>query len=141
MNLERSAEKEKGTVDIPENCRYTKEHEWIRGDDGDYHVGITAYAADQLGDITYIELPEPGKKVKQGAECATVESVKAASDIYAPVDGIVGEVNEALNDTPELVNSSPYGDGWFFRLDDVKDTQVAALMDAAAYEAYLATLE
>lgn len=126
----------------PDTCRYTKEHEWIRQEGSDvYAVGITAYAAEQLGDVTYVEVPEPGKKVKRGDAVASVESVKAASDVYAPVSGIVYEVNESLEGTPELVNSDPLGEGWFFKLENVKASEVNALMDAKAYEEYLKTLD
>ena len=125
----------------PSECRYTKDHEWIRPVGAGYRVGITSFAAEQLGDVTYVELPSPGAKVAQGGECATVESVKAASDIFAPVDGVVSEVNTALNDRPEFVNQSPFDDGWFFALDHVDEAQFNALMDAPAYEAYVATLE
>lgn len=125
---------------VPSECRYTKEHEWIRRDGNVYRVGITDYAAEQLGDVTYVELPEPGVKVAQAGECATVESVKAASDIYAPVDGVVKESNTALNDRPELINEAPFGDGWFFALENVDEAQYNALMDASAYDAFVATL-
>jgi glycine cleavage system H protein len=125
----------------PDSCRYTKEHEWICPEGDVYAVGITAYAAEQLGDVTYVEVPQPGKKVKQGDAVASVESVKAASDVYAPAGGMVYEVNEALEGTPELVNQDPFGEGWFFKLENVKTSEFNALMDVKAYEAYLATLE
>ena len=125
----------------PINCRYTKEHEWIRRDEDSYYVGITAYAAEQLGDVTYVELPAEGTTVTQGQECATVESVKAASDIYAPVAGVVGGANEALADQPELVNQDPYTQGWFFMLKEVDASEYDALMDAAAYETYVQGLD
>lgn len=125
----------------PKKLRYTKDHEWI-GRDGDlYAVGITDYAQDQLGDVTYVELPEAGRKVAAEEETAVVESVKAASDVYAPVAGTVAAVNEALEARPELVNQDPYGEGWFFKLRDVKASEVEALMDASEYDAFLATLE
>lgn len=126
---------------VPNDCRYTQEHEWIRRDGDVYRVGITDYAAEQLGDVTYVELPVPGTTVTQGSECATVESVKAASDIYAPVDGDVASANDALNDHPELVNQGPFGDGWFFALKNVEESQLDMLMDAPAYETYIATLD
>jgi len=126
----------------PDSCRYTKEHEWVCSESGDvYTVGITAYAAEQLGDVTYVEVPQPGKKAKQGDAVGSVESVKAASDVYAPVGGMVYEVNEALEAMPELVNQDPFGEGWFFKLENVKTSEFNALMDVKAYEAYLATLE
>ena len=121
----------------PQNLKYTKEHEWIRDDGGVYTCGITDYAAEQLGDVTYVDLPTVGKDVKQGGEAAAVESVKAASDVYAPVDGTVAEVNVALNNQPELVNQSPYENGWFFKLKDVKPASLANLMDADAYASFV----
>jgi len=127
-------------MEFPDDLKYTKDHEWIRDDGDAYTVGITAYAADQLGDVTYVELPEVGASVKQGAHAATVESVKAASDVYAPITGHVLEINEELEARPELVNESPYDHGWFFRLDDVETAQLRRLMDAAAYRTYVEEL-
>lgn len=121
----------------PEELKYTEEHEWIRDEAGVCTIGITSYAAEQLGDVTYVELPEIGAKFAKGAEISTVESVKAASDIYAPVGGEVVEVNTALEDQPELVNESPYGDGWFFKLKEVDPSELSSLMDAAAYAHYV----
>jgi glycine cleavage system H protein len=118
----------------PAELKYTKDHEWIRKDGDEYIVGITAFAAEQLGDVTYVELPSVGKAVKSGGETASVESVKAASDVYAPVAGTVSAVNDALDATPELVNESPYEQGWFFKLKDVDAAAVDALMNAAQYE-------
>ncbi len=120
----------------PDNCKYTKEHEWIRADGGTYVVGITNFAAEQLGDVTYVDLPKVGKEVKQGESTAAVESVKAASDIYAPAGGRVSEVNSALGDAPELVNQGPYDKGWFFKLEGVNPAELDALMDSKAYSAY-----
>lgn len=122
---------------IPQHLKYTEDHEWIR-DDGDvFTVGITDFAAEQLGDITYVELPEVDLEVAQHEEIATVESVKAASDVFSPVGGRVVEVNTALEDKPEIVNSSPYQDGWFFKLADVSAAEFDQLMTAEQYEAYL----
>lgn len=122
---------------IPQHLKYTEDHEWIR-DDGDvFTVGITDFAAEQLGDITYVELPEVELEVAQHEEIATVESVKAASDVFSPVGGRVVEVNTALEDKPEIVNSSPYQDGWFFKLADVSAAEFDQLMTAEQYEAYL----
>lgn len=125
----------------PENLKYTKEHEWVRKENGAFTVGITAYAAEQLGDVTFVELPEVGKEVKQHGEIAMVESVKAASDVYAPVGGKVSAVNDALEDTPELVNESPYEKGWFFKLEGADASELDALMDSAAYEKFVAELD
>jgi glycine cleavage system H protein len=121
----------------PKLLRYTEEHEWIGEGGGIYVLGITEYAQDQLGDITYVELPEIGRRVAQGEEAAVVESVKAASDIYAPVDGTVAEVNESLESAPEKINQDPYGEGWLFKLKEADAAQFEGLMDAAAYEAFL----
>jgi glycine cleavage system H protein len=124
----------------PSHLKYTENHEWIRDDGGVYVVGITEYAAEQLGDITYVELPESGEEFAQDNEAATVESVKAASDVYAPVGGHIVAVNEALVDHPEIVNKSPYGDGWFFKLDGVDISEFDGLMSAVAYEKFLKEL-
>lgn len=121
----------------PENLRYTEEHEWIGELNGQYVVGITDYAQSQLGDITYIELPEVERSVEVAEEVAVVESVKAASDIYAPVSGKITEVNEALEATPEMVNKDPYGEGWFFKLSGVDVLELDALMDISAYRTFV----
>ena len=121
----------------PNNCKYTKEHEWIRADGTAYVVGITSFAAEQLGDVTYVDLPKVGKEVKQGESTAAVDSVKAASDIYAPAGGRVSEVNSTLDDAPELVNQGPFDSGWFFKLDNVNAAELESLMDAKAYAAYV----
>jgi len=125
----------------PPECKYTKEHEWIRKEDGVYTVGITAYAAEQLGDVTYVELPEVGAVFNQGDATAAVESVKAASDVYAPAGGRVSAVNEDLETAPEKVNESPFGEGWFYKLENVDAADLDALMDAAAYDAYVKAQE
>ncbi|HYF24026.1 MAG TPA: glycine cleavage system protein GcvH [Caulobacteraceae bacterium] len=120
--------------------RFTKDHEWISVEGDVATVGITKYAAEQLGDVVFVEVPEPGKTIGQGDGFAVVESVKAASDVYAPVTGEVVEGNAALASAPETVNADPEGQGWFARIR-IKDTaQIDGLMDRAAYEAYLATL-
>jgi glycine cleavage system H protein len=122
---------------FPENLKYTNEHEWVRPDGEEYIVGITEYAVEQLGDITFVELPKVGTVVKQHGEAATVESVKAASDVYSPVAGEISAVNEALEDQPELVNQNPYEDGWFFKLKNVSEVDYAELMDASAYAKFV----
>lgn len=120
--------------------RYTKDHEWVRIDGDVAIVGITAYAAEQLGDVVFVETPAAGKSFAQGAEMAVVESVKAASDVYAPISGSVVEGNAALADSPQLVNESPEADGWFVKLNPSNAGELDAMMDKAAYDAFLATL-
>ena len=119
---------------VPPGLMYTSEHEWIRAEgDGTVVVGITDHAQHQLGELVYVELPEAGSELAAGDGCAVVESVKAASDVYAPVAGAVTAVNAALNDEPGLVNTSPYDEGWLFRLKPA-DAALAGLLDAAAYQ-------
>jgi glycine cleavage system H protein len=113
--------------------RFTKDHEWVRLDGDIATVGITAHAADALGDVVFVELPEPGRDVEQGEACSVVESVKAASDVYAPLTGRVTEVNAELESNPADVNAEPEGRGWFFKLHLSDAAQFDALMDAAAY--------
>jgi len=119
---------------------FTDEHEWIDVDGSSATVGITDYAQSQLGDIVFVETPESGKSLSKGGDAAVVESVKAASDVYAPVSGTVTEGNPALADDPALVNSDPEGEGWFFKLTLADPSELDALMDAAAYEAFVAGL-
>lgn len=116
--------------------KYTKEHEWIRLDGDIATVGITDYAQKQLGDIVYVEVPATGKKVTRGGEAAVVESVKAASEVYAPISGEVTAANDALTANPALVNSAPEGDGWFFKLKPSDLSEIKDLMDAAGYAKY-----
>jgi glycine cleavage system H protein len=117
--------------------KYTKDHEWIRVEDDTGVVGITEYAQEQLGDVVFVELPEAGRAVEAGKETAVVESVKAASEIFAPVSGEVVEVNEALASDPALVNRDPMGEGWFLRIRIDDKTGLDDLMDAAAYGEYV----
>jgi glycine cleavage system H protein len=120
---------------------YTKEHEWVKLKEGKAAVGITEFAAHQLGDVTFVELPAAGKKVKQFDVLAAIESVKAASDIYSPISGTVTEVNEALNDRPELVNESAEDAAWMAMLEIADEGEVKNLMDRAAYDEYVRGLE
>ena len=117
--------------------RYSKDHEWVKIDGDTATVGITHYAQEQLGDVVFVELPEVGKKVEQGKELATVESVKAASEVYAPISGEVIEVNSALSDAPGTVNEEAQGKGWFAKLKIADKGQLAALMDEAAYKKFV----
>ena len=120
--------------------RFTKDHEWIRLEGDVATVGITDHAQTALGDVVFVDLPEAGRDVTEGEAIAVVESVKAASDVYAPVAGRVAEANAALAENPALVNSAPTGEGWFFKLEGVDAATVAALMDEAAYAAFLETV-
>jgi glycine cleavage system H protein len=119
---------------------FTKDHEWIDVDGDAATVGITDYAQSQLGDVVFVEVPDAGRQLSQGGDAAVVESVKAASDVYAPVSGTVTEGNAALSDTPDLVNTSPEADGWFFKLTLSDPSQLDGLMDEAAYKEFVAGL-
>jgi glycine cleavage system H protein len=119
--------------DVPDDLRYTAEHEWIRGKSGTVRVGITDYAQEALGDVVYVSLPEEGASVTKGAAIGEVESTKSVSDIFAPVSGTVSTRNEKLDDHPELINSDPYGAGWMFEIEASDDAELAGLLDAAAY--------
>ena len=120
--------------EIPSELRYRDSHEWVRVEnDGTVVVGISDHAQGELGDMVFVELPEPGMSYDQGEACAVIESVKAASDVYAPLSGEVLKANGQLEDSPELVNSDPYGDGWLFRLLPSDASQIDGLLDAAAY--------
>jgi glycine cleavage system H protein len=122
-------------LEYPEDLRYTAEHEWVRaGDGGVVRVGITSFAQDALGDVVYVSLPTVGDTVAVGDACGEVESTKSVSDLYAPLAGEVTAVNEALDATPELVNTDPYGEGWLFDVEPTDAGQLDSLMDAAAYQ-------
>ncbi len=118
--------------------RFTKDHEWVRFDGDLAVIGITDYAQSQLGDVVYVELPEIGRWVERGREAAVVESVKAASEVYAPVSGEVAEINDALSDDPAKVNGDPMGEGWFLKLRLADPAELDELMDEAAYRAFVA---
>ena len=121
-------------MNTPNDLKYTKSHEWIRQEsDGTVTVGITDHAQDQLGDVVFVEAPKPGRTVKKGEECAVIESVKAAADIYAPLSGEIVAANEALADQPEKVNEDAYA-AWMFRIRPSDTSELAGLLDAAAYE-------
>jgi glycine cleavage system H protein len=123
---------------VPTDLRYTKDHEWVRVDGDEATIGITAYAADQLGDIVFVELPEPARSLEQFAAFGVVESVKAVSDLFAPVSGEVVAANGDLAGAPELVNSDPYDAGWMLRVRLADPSQVDDLLDADAYDALIA---
>ncbi|MFC1602084.1 glycine cleavage system protein GcvH [Pseudomonadota bacterium] len=122
--------------EVPNELKYCSSHEWVSSvDDGVVTIGITDHAQDQLGDLVFVELPETGQALELKGECAVVESVKAASDVYSPVSGEVAEINEALMDSPELVNEDPYGDGWLFKVRLADETELDNLLDADGYRA------
>lgn len=125
-------------MNTPGNLRYTKEHEWVRVEGDRAYVGITDYAQHQLGDVVFVELPEAGREVRRGEAFSVVESVKAVSDIYAPLSGTVVEVNDLLADAPEKVNQDPYGDGWIAVLTIADAGELKTLLDGAAYDALTA---
>lgn len=123
---------------IPKELKYASTHEWVRNEgDGIYTVGITEHAQDLLGDMVFVELPDVGDNVAAGDDLAVAESVKAASDIYAPIAGEIVEINEDLEDAPETVNSDPYGDGWLFKIKADDASEVDSLLDAEGYQAVI----
>lgn len=129
-------------MEFPDELRYTKEHEWVRDEGGGrMRVGITDYAQDALGDVVYVDVPEVGTQLTAGQAFSEVESTKSVSDVYAPVSGTVAERNHLLEEHPELVNQQPYGDGWIAVLDVSDATDSTSLMDAAAYQEFVAQQE
>jgi len=125
-------------MSVPAGLKYSKEHEWLKDDGaGKFRVGITDYAQGELGDVVFIDLPEIGRAVKQGESFASVESVKAVSDVYAPVDGTIVAVNGALSSSPELVNTDPHDKGWMIVLQSSDSSQLSTMMDSGAYEEFL----
>ena len=119
---------------FPEDLRYSTEHEWVREGNGNtVRVGITDYASEQLGDIVYVSLPTVGEEVAAGDACGELESTKSVSDVFSPLSGVVTNVNEALVDTPEVINTDPYGDGWLYELEVSEDADSDELLDADAY--------
>ncbi len=127
--------------DIPNELKYTSTHEWVREEDGTLTIGITDHAQHLLGDLVFVELPETHTEVSMGNECCVVESVKAASDVYAPVNGTVIAVNDALSDRPELINSDPYNEGWILQLTPHDSAELDELMSADDYEEQIADSE
>ena len=126
--------------EVDQKARYAKTHEWVRVEGEEAVIGISDYAQDKLSDVVFVEVPEVGKELKAGTACMVIESVKAAEEVFAPVSGSVVARNEALEKTPELVNTDPFGQGWLVRVKLAEPAEVAGLMDAAAYTSYLATL-
>ena len=124
-------------MEFPDNLRYTEEHEWISIEGDHALIGVTDYAQSELGDVVFVELPEAGGSVEQGSVFGTIEAVKTVSDLYAPVSGEIVEVNPDLADKPELVNQSPYGDGWMIRIKVAKPDELEGLMDAAHYQEHI----
>jgi glycine cleavage system H protein len=124
-------------MQVPGDLKYTKDHEWVKVEGGSALVGITEFAQSQLGDIVFVDLPAIGKTVKQGGTLCAVESTKAASDVYAPIGGAVAEVNNALSQKPELINSSPFKEGWIVKLNNLSAGDLAGLMTAEQYTALL----
>lgn len=120
---------------LPSELKYAKSHEWVRSEgNGEYTVGITEHAQELLGDMVFVDLPEVGREVDAGEDCAVTESVKAASDIYAPISGEIIAVNEELDSSPELVNSAPYAEGWLFRIKANNESELNQLLDAEGYQ-------
>jgi glycine cleavage system H protein len=124
-------------MNFPKELRYTKEHEWIRDEGGTATVGVTDYAQEKLGDVVFVEMPETGVSIQKGDAFGVVESVKAASDVYCPVGGEVIEINHALEEHPEFVNQSPYGDGWIIKVKVTDSSAMNDLMDAGQYQAFV----
>jgi glycine cleavage system H protein len=124
-------------MEIPDDLRYTREHEWARKRDGRVVVGITDFAQDQLGDIVYVELPDVGDPVKKGESFGVVESTKAVSELFAPISGKVVEVNDPLSDAPETINDDPYEEGWMIVIEPADPKEVEALLDAKAYRTFV----
>lgn len=124
-------------MNVPDDLRYTSDHEWVRAEGARVRMGITDYAQDALGDVVYVQLPEPGTAVQAGSSFSEVESTKSVSDVYAPVNGTVVEVNGELTDAPQRLNDDPYGDGWICVIELTDQASAADLLDAAAYRALI----
>jgi len=126
-------------VEYPEDLRYSREHEWARAEDGRIRVGITDFAQDALGDVVYVDLPEPGTPVTAGQAFGEVESTKSVSDVFAPVSGTIVERNGALEEKPELVNEQPYGDGWLVAIEPSEQAELEQLLDSTAYREHVSS--
>jgi glycine cleavage system H protein len=123
---------------VPDDCRYLETHEWARKQDGTVRVGISDFAQDELGDVVFVELPQEGEEVDQDGEFGVIESIKAVSDLYAPVSGTVSDANDRLVDEPELVNEDPFGDGWMIELEDVDESELEDLLSPEEYRDQIA---
>lgn len=121
-------------MSLPKDYLYTEEHEWVKQETEGVRVGITDFAQDQLGDIVFVELPEVGATIEQGDSIGSIESVKTVSDFYAPVSGKIVEVNEALEDAPEMINSDPYNEGWILKIEELEESHLDELLNSDAYE-------
>jgi len=121
------------SFEIPENCRYQESHEWARTENGTVRIGISDFAQDELGDVVFVELPDEGETIEQGSDFGVIESIKAVSDLYAPVSGTVTATNDALADEPELVNEDPYGDGWMLAVDPSDESELDELYSPEEY--------
>ena len=126
------------SFDVPDDCRYLESHEWVRTDDATARVGITDFAQDELGDVVFVELPDEGADISSGEAFGVVESIKAVSDIYAPVSGTVTAINEALFDQPELVNEDPFGEGWMLEVELAAESELEDLLGPDAYRDQIA---
>ncbi len=122
------------SFEIPDDCRYLESHEWARNEGETTRIGITDFAQDELGDIVFVELPPAGETIEQGAEFGVIESIKAVSDLYAPVSGEIIAVNETLTDAPELVNDDPFGDGWMLEIEHADESEFETLLSPTEYE-------
>jgi len=127
-------------MEIPKNCKYTKEHEWARLDGTEVLIGITDYAQSELGDLVYVDLPSLGTVLEKGKSLGTVESVKAVSDVYSPLSGVVKKINTTLETSPQLLNEAPYTEGWLVALDPNDKRELDELMDANSYQDYIAAV-
>jgi glycine cleavage system H protein len=126
------------SFDVPDDCRYLETHEWARKQDGTVRVGISDFAQDELGDVVFVELPQEGEEVDHDGEFGVIESIKAVSDLYAPVSGTVSDANDRLVDEPELVNEDPFGDGWMIELEDVDESELEDLLSPEEYRDQIA---
>jgi len=125
------------SFDVPDDCRYLESHEWVRAEDGHARIGITDFAQDELGDVVFVELPEAGEDLKKDEDFGVVESIKAVSDVYAPVSGAVVAANDALVAEPELLNEDPFGDGWMLEVDIADESELDDLLSPDEYEAQI----